>query len=75
MFENLDYDLIIADPPYFKDDIYKVVENLLINKYFAEEGFMIIERSIQTKEKDIDNFKVEPFKIIGDSCLYEIISK
>jgi 16S rRNA (guanine966-N2)-methyltransferase len=75
MFENLDYDLIIADPPYFKDDIYKVVENLLINKYFAEEGFMIIERSIQTKEKDIDNFKAEPFKIIGDSCLYEIISK
>jgi len=75
MFENLDYDLIIADPPFFKDDIYKVVENLVINKYFAEDGFMIIERSIQTKEKDIDNFKVEPFKIIGDSCLYEITGK
>jgi len=75
MFENLDYDLIIADPPFFKDDIYKVVENLVINKYFAEDGFMIIERSIQTKEKDINNFKVEPFKIIGDSCLYEITGK
>ncbi len=75
MFENLDYNLIIADPPFFKDDIYKVVENLVINKYFAEDGFMIIERSIQTKEKDIDNFKVEPFKIIGDSCLYEITGK
>ena len=72
MFENADYDLIIADPPFFKDDIYKVVENLLINKYFAEDGFMIIERSVQTKEKDIANLKAEPFKIIGDSCLYEI---
>jgi 16S rRNA (guanine966-N2)-methyltransferase len=75
MFENADYDLIIADPPFFKDDIYKVVENLLINKYLVEDGFMIIERSIQTKEKDIANFKTEPFKIIGDSCLYEINSK
>lgn len=75
MFENAGYDVIIADPPFFKDDIYKVVENLLINKYFAEDGFMIIERSIQTKEKDIENLKTEPFKIIGDSCLYEINSK
>lgn len=71
-FKELNYDLILADPPFFKDDIYKVVENLLINKYFAEGGFIIIERSVQTKEKDIINFKVEPFKIIGDSCLYEI---
>jgi hypothetical protein len=33
---------------------------------------MIIERSIQTKQKDIENFKIDPFKIIGDACLYEI---
>jgi hypothetical protein len=33
---------------------------------------MIIERSIQTKHKDVANLKVEPFKIIGDACLYEI---
>ena len=71
-FKDLDYDLILADPPFFKDDIYKVVENLIINKYFDEDGFMIIERSIQTKGKDMENFKSEPFKIIGDSCLYEI---
>lgn len=74
-FKNLNYDLIIGDPPFFKDDIYNVVVNLINNKYFAVDGFMIIERSIQTREKDIENFKVEPFKIIGDSCLYEIISK
>lgn len=69
------YDLIIADPPFFKDDIYKVVENILSNKYLKDEARMIIERSIQTKFKDIENFITEPFKIIGDACLYEIFSK
>jgi len=66
------YDLILADPPFFKDDIYKVVENLKINKYLNDSGFIIIERSIQTKGKDISNLGTEPFKIIGDTCLYEI---
>ena len=66
------YDLILADPPFFKNDIYNVVVNLLNNKYFRSNCLMIIERSIQTKQKDIDNLKVEPFKIIGDACLYEI---
>ena len=75
LLKNEDYDLILADPPFFKDDIYNVVVNLINNKYFAVDGFMIIERSVQTKEKDIENFKTEPFKIIGDSCLYEIIPK
>ena len=75
LLKNHDYDLILADPPFFIDDIYNVVVNLINNKYFAVDGFMIIERSIQTREKDIENFKVEPFKIIGDSCLYEITPK
>lgn len=66
------YDLIFADPPFFKDDIYIVVENIIRNKYLRTNCFMIIERSIQTKQKDIENFRVEPFKIIGDACLYEI---
>lgn len=69
------YDLILADPPFFKDDIYKVVENIRINSYLAEEGIMIIERSIQTKGNDVFNFKIDPFKIIGDACLYLIESK
>lgn len=73
--EHGKYNLILADPPFFKDDIYKVVENILINKYLANKGIMIIERSIQTKEKDINNFGCEPFKIIGDSCLYEFKNK
>ncbi len=66
------YDLILADPPFFKDDIYQVVENILNNKYLKSDSRMIIERSIQTKQKDIENFKTDPFKIIGDACLYEI---
>jgi 16S rRNA (guanine966-N2)-methyltransferase len=71
-FRGKKYDLILADPPFFKDDIYEVVKNLLKNNFLAENGFIIIERSIQTKEKDVSNFKVEPFKVIGDACLYEI---
>ena len=70
--QNKKYDLILADPPFFKDDIYKVVENILTNRYLADDSFLYIERSIQTKSKDIDNLKSEPFKIIGDTCLYQI---
>jgi len=66
------YDLILADPPFFKDDIYSVVENIKTNQFQNSESFMIIERSIQTKEKDITHFNVEPFKLIGDTCLYKI---
>ena len=66
------YDLILADPPFFKDDIYSVVGNVKSNKFLKPKSFMIIERSKQTKEKDVINFNVEPFKIIGDTCLYKI---
>jgi len=70
--KSIEYDLILADPPFFKNDIYNVVANILDNGYLRSDCFMIIERSIQTKQKDCENFKVEPFKIIGDACLYEI---
>ncbi len=66
------YDLMLADPPFFKDDIYKVVENILANRYLENNSSIFIERSIQTKIKDTDNLKSEPFKIIGDTCLYQI---
>ncbi|MCW8849452.1 MAG: 16S rRNA (guanine(966)-N(2))-methyltransferase RsmD [Melioribacteraceae bacterium] len=69
--EHSQYDLIIADPPFFKDDIHKVLENLMKNNFLSPNGSLIIERSIQTKEKDIDNFKIEPFKKLGDSLIYE----
>lgn len=68
---ELKYDFIFADPPYQKDDIYIVLENLTANKYLAPEGLMIIERSIKTRENDMNTFGKEPFKIIGDTCLYE----
>ncbi len=68
----IEYDLILADPPFFKDDIYIVVKNIFDNGYLSNKGIMIIERSVQTKEKDMKNFKSEPLKIIGDACLYLI---
>ena len=71
MEEHEKYDLIFADPPFFKDDIYEVVENLISKIISMESGSIIIQRSIQTKEKDKLHFEVEPFKKIGDSCLYE----
>lgn len=66
------YDLILADPPFFKEDIYDVVQNLKANNYLKINGIIIIERSIKTKEKDILNFGVEPFRTVGDACLYEL---
>ena len=68
------YDLIIADPPFFKDDIYKTVDHLTANGFLYTNGSIVIERSVQTKAKDILNFKTDPFKIIGDTCLYRIFS-
>ena len=72
MEEHKKYDLIFADPPFFKDDIYDVSDNLQTNNFLVEGGLIIIQRSIQTKEKDKLHFEAEPFKIIGDSCLYSI---
>jgi 16S rRNA (guanine966-N2)-methyltransferase len=66
------YDLILADPPFFKDDIYLAVENILSYGFLADGSFIIIERSIQTKGKDTEKFQIGPFKIIGDTCLYQI---
>jgi 16S rRNA (guanine966-N2)-methyltransferase len=70
---NQKYDLILADPPFFKDDIYKVTENIIKYDFLADENSLfIIERSVQTRKKDSESFGREPFKIIGDTCLYEI---
>jgi 16S rRNA G966 N2-methylase RsmD len=70
--EHHKYDLILADPPFFKDDIYLVVDNLLKRDYLTDEGMIIIERSIQTKFEDEAAFKLEAFKRIGDSLIYKI---
>ena len=69
---NNSYDLILADPPFFKDDIYQVVQNITAQKYLRKNSILVVERSVQTKEKDIRNFDTTPFKIIGDTCLYKI---
>jgi len=64
------YDLILADPPFFKDDIHTVVNKLIERDYLNSGGTIIIERSIQTEKNDKENFGIEPFKKIGDSLLY-----
>ncbi len=71
MKENAGYDLILADPPFFKDDIYEVVENLKINNFLNDNGLLLIERSVQTKDNDIENFNAEPIKKLGDSLIYQ----
>ncbi|MFH1197188.1 MAG: 16S rRNA (guanine(966)-N(2))-methyltransferase RsmD [bacterium] len=64
------YDLILCDPPFFKDDIHDVVSNLRSNNFLSGEGILLIERSIQTKENDIEYFGIEPVKRLGDSLVY-----
>ncbi len=70
--EHDKYDIIFADPPFFKDDIHEVVKNILQNEFLEGEGLFIIERSIQTEEKDIAAFKSEPIKRMGDSLIYQL---
>lgn len=64
------YDLIIADPPFFKHDIHDAYKNILENNFLAENGVLLIERSIQTKDIDETAFKQEAIKRLGDSLIY-----
>jgi 16S rRNA (guanine966-N2)-methyltransferase len=68
--EHEKYDLIIADPPFFKDDIHEVVKNIIEKGFLNDDGILLIERSIQTRKKDEENFKKEHFKRLGDSLIY-----
>lgn len=65
------FNLILADPPFFHYDIHEVVKIILERKIISTDGLMMIERSIQTEEKDKSNFNCEPIKRIGDTLLYE----
>lgn len=67
------YDLILADPPFFHDDIHQVVENIKLNGLLNDGGILIIERSVQTEEKDVQHFGTIPFKKLGDSLIYKFI--
>jgi 16S rRNA (guanine966-N2)-methyltransferase len=71
-FTHDKYDLVLADPPFFKDDVYETITNILSNNFLNQDGIIIVERSKQTIDKDIANFNAEPFKIIGDTCLYRL---
>jgi len=64
------YDLIIADPPFFNHDIHEVYKYILENNFITEDGVFLIERSIQTKEIDEKAFGKEAIKRLGDSLIY-----
>lgn len=64
------YDLILADPPFFKDDIHSVFKNLIERDFLNDQGILVVERSVQTNKKDIEAFGIEPKKKIGDSLIY-----
>jgi 16S rRNA (guanine966-N2)-methyltransferase len=68
--EHDKYDLILADPPFFKDDIHVVVKNILERKFLQTNGILLVERSIQTQKKDEEAFSIKPFKRLGDSLIY-----
>jgi len=68
------YHLIIADPPFFRYDIYDVFKNVYENQILEDNGLFIIERSIQTKEKDEEAFGSKHIKRLGDSLIYEFSS-
>lgn len=69
------YDLILADPPFFRNDIHIVVDNLINKNYLSESGMLIVERSIQTEEEDEAAFGRKAFKRIGDSLIYQFINE
>ncbi len=71
MTEHEKYNLILADPPFFKDDIHLVVKNILEKNFLCEDGLFLVERSIQTKKEDQEAFNMEPFKRLGDSLIYQ----
>lgn len=70
MSEHEKYDLILADPPFFKFDIHKVVVNILKNKFLSDGGIMLVERSIQTQKEDEKAFGKAAQKRMGDSLIY-----
>ena len=68
--EHEKYDLIIADPPFFKHDIHDVFKNILNNNFLEKDGVFLIERSVQTKDLDEKAFGQKAIKRLGDSLIY-----
>ena len=70
LIEHDQYDLIIADPPFFNNDIHDAYKNILENNFLNDDGVFLIERSIQTKKIDEEAFGQEATKRLGDSLIY-----
>lgn len=64
------FDLIFADPPYNQKTIYLVFRKIIERKLINTNGILVIQRSKSSKESDMQEFNMEPFKIIGDDVIY-----
>ncbi len=69
------YDLILADPPFFMFDIHECFDIIKVKKLLSADGILLIERSVQTVEKDSAAFGLEPYRRIGDTALYILENK
>lgn len=65
------FDLIIADPPFFRDDVYLVFRNIFERDLLKDDGLLIIERSIQTEKEDEKAFGAKHIRRLGDSLIYQ----
>ncbi len=70
MTDHESYNLILADPPFFKNDVHKAVQTVLSNDFLTDDGILLVERSIQTKKEDEAAFAKVAFKRMGDSLIY-----
>ncbi|MHC1737001.1 MAG: 16S rRNA (guanine(966)-N(2))-methyltransferase RsmD [Ignavibacteriaceae bacterium] len=64
------FDIIIADPPFFDFSIHRGVKVVMDRGLLNEGGLMVVERSVQTKKEDVSEFGKEPNKKIGDALIY-----
>ncbi len=56
--QNLDYDIIFADPPYDLKDINKIPQLIFSNKTFNKNCVLIVEHSKHTDMSNYEEFKL-----------------
>lgn len=67
---NDKFDLIFADPPYKTETIYEVYKNIVERKLLKKNGILAIQRSRQTIKEDVRQFKLEPYRKVGNDLIY-----
>ena len=67
--KNLNHkiDLIFLDPPYRKENIFGLINNIIKANILKENGIIIIHRNKKSKDIFPDNFKILVTKTYGIS--------